>query len=66
MFSEKAKAFCIENLLGLNSRKDGCSNSDGVGEICPVPGQGTQCVHSSIQAVNSKCIVYFRCNKKTI
>ncbi|CAC5393225.1 TBX15 [Mytilus coruscus] len=54
MFSENAKAFCIENLLGLDLRncKQNAHTCDGVGEICPVPGQGTQCVHNSTQIVH--------------
>jgi len=56
MFSENAKAFCIDNLLGLNLQdsKTTGQTSDGVGEICPVPGQGTQCVHSATQSINGK------------
>lgn len=59
MFSENAKAFCIENLLGLDLRncKQNTNSCDGVGEICPVPGQGTQCVHNSTQIVHGKYIV---------
>lgn len=54
MFSENAKAFCIENLLGLDLRncKQNTNSCDGVGEICPVPGQGTRCVHNSTQIVH--------------
>lgn len=53
MFSVNAKAFCIESLLGLNSMelKDNQKSRKGVGEICPVPGQGTRCVHNSLQTI---------------